>query len=345
MKGAEQSGSKLLSEGSQSGGFAGVPVQSRAAAGGDPQTGSGIPPVRFQELYRNSGATALDLTLEEFADILVEIGAKYLSTETPRDFLAAYSDRTHLASDEACAFYATLRLEELVLARACAKGVERAWEVFLKRYRDKLYRASSAIAREETAGRELADSLYAELFGMSESDGRPRVSKLNSYSGRGSLEGWLRTVLAQEWVNGFRSQRRIASLDEQMEAGAQFEAMKQESEDAPALDSRLESATDEALRALPAEDRYILASYYLDGYTLGEIARVLRVHESTISRRVEKITKALRKRIVRALGVRGMSREQVEEALNADVRDFSLDVRARLIEQQYAQEKGPGIVP
>ena len=40
-----------------------------------------------------------------------------------------------------------------------------------------------------------------------------------------------------------------------------------------------------------------------------------------------------------------MSREQVEEALNADVRDFSLDVRARLIEQQYAQEKGPGIVP
>ena len=57
---------------------------------------------------------------------------------------------------------------------------------------------------------------------MSESDGRPRVSKLNSYSGRGSLEGWLRTVLAQEWVNSFRSQRRIASLDEQMEAGAQF---------------------------------------------------------------------------------------------------------------------------
>jgi len=46
----------------------------------------------------------------------------------------------------------------------------------------------------------------------------------------------------------------------------------------------LESATDEALAALPAEDRVVLAAYYLDGRTLAEVARMLGVHESTISR-------------------------------------------------------------
>ena len=47
-----------------------------------------------------------------------------------------------------------------------------------------------------------------------------------------------------------------------------------------------------------AEDRFILASYYLDGRTLAEIARTLAVHESTISRKLDKLAKSLRKQIV-----------------------------------------------
>ena len=71
--------------------------------------------------------------------------------------------------------------------------------------------------------RELADSLYADLYGTRTADGR-RISKLNSFTGRGSLEGWLRAVLAQEYVNRFRRQQRLVSLEEQVEAGVQFEA-------------------------------------------------------------------------------------------------------------------------
>src|SRR5947209_16364733 len=107
-----------------------------------------------------------------------------------------------------------------------------------------------------------------------------RRSKLDYYMGRGSLEGWLRTVLAQEFVNRYRTQKRLVSLEEEEEAGAQFAAA------APVAiataDSRLETATDQALRALPAEDKFILASYFLDDRTLAEIARMLNVHESTI---------------------------------------------------------------
>jgi RNA polymerase sigma-70 factor, ECF subfamily len=235
-----------------------------------------------------------------------------------------------------------LRLEELALARACAKGTERAWEIFLNRYREKLYGAALAITKEEAAGRELADSVYAELFGTSKGGG-PRVSKLTFYAGRGSLEGWLRTVLAQEFVNRYRSERRLVSLEEQTEAGAHFAAAPAWQPE-PGIDPRLEAATDEALRALGAEDRYILAAHYLDGCNLAEIGRLLRIHESTVSRRIEKIVKALRKRILAGLRERGMSRDQAQEALQADVREISLDVAARL-RQDQAQEKGSGIVP
>jgi len=58
------------------------------------------------------------------------------------------------------------------------------------------------------------------------------------------------------------------------------------------------------------------------------------VHESTISRRMEKTTMSLRKRVVRGLRERGMDASAAEEALAADVRDLTLDVRARLQEKK-----------
>ncbi len=267
------------------------------------------------DLYAIAGAAEYGLGAEEFADVLRGVGTKYLPAGTTEE-------RTDL--------WRGLRLEDLALARACAAGHEQAWEIFLTRYREKLYDAARAITGEDGRGKELADSLYAELYGTSERDGR-RVSKLASYMGRGSLEGWLRSVLAQEFVNRYRQRRRLVSLEEQEEAGVQFEAKQ----DDPALpaDPKLEAATDEALGGLSAEERYVLAAYYLDGRTLAEIGKTLGVHESTISRKVERTAKAVRKAIVDGLRRRGLSERQAEEALESDVRDLRVDVRARLAQE------------
>src|SRR5205814_88189 len=89
-----------------------------------------------------------------------------------------------------------------------------------------------------------------------------------------------------------------------------------------APDRRLEEATDDALAALPAEDRFILASYYLDERTLAEIARILHVHESTISRKLDKLAKSLKKQLLKSLRRKDMSQRQAEEALQVDVRDL-----------------------
>src|SRR5262249_8805784 len=177
--------------------------------------------------------------------------------------------------------------------------------------------------------KELADSLYADLYGLRVNGGE-RISKLGSYMGRGSLAGWLRTVLAQEYVNRYRAGRRLVSLEEQTEAGAQFAASTPEPATAASSDARLEAATDAALASLGAEEKFVLAAYYLDDRTLAEIARTLRVHESTICRKLEKTAKGLRKAILSELMRAGMSRQAAEEALEADVRDLQVKVRERL---------------
>ena len=268
------------------------------------------------ELHARSGCEKFGLARESLAAILCDVGAKHCGA---------------LKSDaEVRAFFQSLRVDELALARACAAGSDPAWEVFLTRYREKLYLSALRIAREDSAARDLADTLYAELYGTSTRDGQ-RVSKLASYSGRGSLEGWLRTVLAQEHVNRYRRTRRLVSLEEESEDGAQFPAPEPEA--VRPSDDRLAQATDEALAALSAEDRTVLSAYYLDGRTLAEIARMLGVHESTISRKLDKLAKSLRKQIVAALGKRGMSRRQAEEALEVDVRDLQVDIRRSLTQE------------
>lgn len=269
------------------------------------------------DLYSKSKGEQLGLTKEQFVVILKSISQKYLPAAVTQQNI----------SD----LYFSLRVEELALARACAAGSERAWEIFMLRYREKLYDIGSYIAKESSAARELADSLYADLYGTSTREGQ-RVSKLASYTGRGSLEGWLRTVMAQEYVNRYRRGRKYVSLDEESEEGAQFAAA--DPEPVVTVDSRLEIATDEALAALPAEDRFILASYHLDGRTLAEIGRTLGVHESTISRRVEKLAKSVRKQILAALGRTGMSRRQAQEAMEVDVRDLRVNIRNRLTQER-----------
>jgi RNA polymerase sigma-70 factor (ECF subfamily) len=270
------------------------------------------------ELYEKSGNSGL--SREQFGVILSEVAAKYLPAEA--------------SARQTAELYASLRVEELALARACAAGHERAWEVFMARYREKLYDIAAYIAKESSAARELADSLYADLYGTTTRDGQ-RISKLASYTGRGSLEGWLRTVMAQEFVNRFRRQRRLVSLDEENEDGAQFAAT--DPEPAVAVDPRVETATDEALSRLAPEDRFLLASHYLDGRTLAEIARTLTVHESTVSRKIDKLAKSLRKQILAALERKGMSRRQAEEALDVDVRDMRLNIRDRVAQETASQ--------
>ena len=151
----------------------------------------GLPDAIIADLYRKAGAERFGLTQQEFSQILEEVRTKYLPVGA--------------SEPEVLDLYRSLRVEELALARACAAGNDAAWDVFLTRYREKLYDAARSIAPSESTARELADSLYAELFGTQTRDGG-RISKLNYYAGRGSLEGWLRMVLAQEYINLFRSQ-------------------------------------------------------------------------------------------------------------------------------------------
>ena len=196
-----------------------------------------------------------------------------------------------------------------------------AWNEFLREFRQPMQQAAIAITRSSSAGEELADSLYAELFGLTQRDG-VRSSPLASYSGRGPLMGWLRATLAQRHVNHHRRTSREDPLDDD-----NFPARVTQPPPETHNLIRLSSAVREVLSALAPEDRFLLSAYFLDGHTLLEIATLLGVHEATVSRRIRKLTDTLHKQLVRKLEARGMSRRAAQEALGTDPRDLSVNLR------------------
>jgi RNA polymerase sigma-70 factor (ECF subfamily) len=240
-------------------------------------------------------------------------------------------DRFRLALEASIARGAeprSLHLDDLALAAACADGLEAAWEHFIREHRPVLYRAADAIDRTGAA-REAADSLYAELFGLTERDGERR-SLLRYFHGRSSLATWLRAVLAQRYVDHLRRARRTEPLPADDDPGgtdlhstrsAGADLVGPSEPDRRRFVATIRLAISSAIGRLPDRDRLRLACYYAQNLTLAQIGRALREHEATTSRHLARTRRALRADVERQLEGNGMSEAEIQECFASLVED------------------------
>ena len=223
-----------------------------------------------------------------------------------------------------------LHAADLELARRCAAGEPAAWDRFVLEYRPVLYRAADALDRSGGA-RELADSLYAELYGLGAA-GRDRQSLLRYFSGKSSLATWLRAVLAQRYVDRLRSQRRLEPLpaDDRTQIRRSRASRRPELVDgrAPADPERARhlqlvmAALGRAVACLAVKDRLRLAYYYVQELTLAEAGRLLGEHEATVSRQLARARRAIRDSVERELrDDHGLTGAQIDECVASVAED------------------------
>lgn len=290
-----------------------------------------VDPSLAARLHQRANAARWHLSVAEFAAALERSAAKIGAVDGPS--LGRALDGLHL--------------DDLALACACERGDDAAWEHFVREHRPLLYRAGTAIAGEY--GRELADSLYAELFGLRERDGA-RQSLFRYFHGRSSLGTWLRSVLAQRHIDAIRSHQRFDPLPDEEDpsplvadtAGPDAEARRQA--------ALVHDALGGALVRLPARDRLRLAWYYREGMTLAQIGRLCQEHEATVSRHLTRTRKALRADVEAQLQRAGLGAGEIDECLAAaavdpgdadlssllpveDVRKNTVDIRSKVEER------------
>jgi len=304
-------------------------VQESAAEEDAEIRASSVPLTLLLDLWMASEAEACGITVEEFGVILASVGAKHNHGLPP----GAVAD-----SRQKETFFRSLRLADLALAHACALGREAAWARFIGLYRSSLVQAAVAITSSTSLGHDLADSLYAELYGLRQSEGERR-SPLASYSGRGSLLSWFRTTLVQRFRDHHRRTHRETELDE-------FDCpAPSPTPPIPAELNVLGIAVEQTLRGLAPEDRFLLSAYFLDRQTLLQIARTLGVHEATISRRLKRLVSDTRKQLLVNLQHGGLSKRAAEETLGADPRDLEINLRRLLQTSQIAPFSNQAAAP
>ncbi len=260
-------------------------------------------------------------------------------------------------------YLSALHLQDLALACACAEGRPDAWDHFVAAFRGYMRSAASAILRcppDSPAACELADSLFADLYGLGE--GANRRSLFRYFHGRSSLKTWLRAVLAQRHIDAIRANRRFTDLDgadgHATLPAAQLAAPRHKSSAGaqPLRDPhRTELVTlfhrtlEVALGLLDTRDKERLRLYYAAEQTLAEIGRKLGEHESSVSRNLERTRRELRQHVEQALrkgsSVDGaspaaaLSDAQIALCFEYAAEDSPIDLDKLLPESQVAVRK------
>ena len=242
-------------------------------------------------------------------------------------------------------FIDEMQADDLCLIIACESGDENAWNDLVERFTATVRSAARSASSNEDAAEDLAQSIWAELYGLrTKKDGKP-ASKLAYYSGRGSLAGWLRAVVAQLAVDVFRKQSRLVQTEEDTDLdrlardaniGEGQPVLARIPTPEESISNRfaqtdMQQALNRAIQELVAEDRLLVKLYYFDNLRLREAGAVLGVHEATASRRLTRIQTDLRKRVAKILiDERGWTPAETEKSFAEVAQHLDTDLEGLL---------------
>jgi RNA polymerase sigma-70 factor len=268
-------------------------------------------------MTRSSEVVLSSLAAQAFSDAHAVHGDLGLQPKGFESQLCLVIDK-HLGPDAPVAtqlsFFRMLRTTDLYLTIACAQPTESAWRRFISTYQKYINEIARFVSPTSDLARELAENLLSDLF-LPDGSGRSRIA---SFDGRQSLATWLRVVISRQAINnsrlkwnGFERGDRAAEIADKASI-VRIEAAIRSNRYEAILSQCLKLASE----SLTDRERLMLLMRYEDGLRLVEIARVLAVHPSGITRQFQHIHLKLQKKIVAVLAMEyHLGPEAIKECL------------------------------
>jgi len=199
-----------------------------------------------------------------------------------------------------------MKSDELLVEEALNGGAE-AFAPIIDRYRDAVFGVSLARLGDFHEAEDAAQDAFVEAY-----------QRLGTLRHPGRLAPWLRSIAIHRCIDRIRARRDVASLDQVgQEAGAIVE-------DGGKRDLRDEVM--DAVSRLPKAQRETTALFYINGYSVDEVAAIQEVPAGTVKRRLHDARERLKEEMV----------EMVENTLkaNAPAEDFAGRVFAILVRRR-----------
>lgn len=156
-----------------------------------------------------------------------------------------------------------------------------AFEQLYKTY----YRVLLGIALRYSRGREEAEDILQDAF-------IKIFNNLDSFSGSGSFEGWMKRIVQNTAINHYRGTMKF---DLHITIDAYHEVAEETFSDFEWMDAKQILAL---LNKLPEGYRMIINLYYIDGYKHREIAELLGISEGASKSQLFKAKAYLKKLIL-----------------------------------------------
>jgi RNA polymerase sigma-70 factor, ECF subfamily len=169
-----------------------------------------------------------------------------------------------------------------------AKGDEMAYRLFYDEYYDRLRRYLLVV----TAGNEDAarDALQSALLRV--------VKHIRKFSNEHEFWGWLTVLAKTAFFDQTRKRKRYWSFLERFTRHAEIE----ESVDTHAdSDGQLLTLLEQSLTTLPADEKELIESKYLEGASIREIAEEFQTTEKAVESRLVRIRRKLKASLLESL--------------------------------------------
>jgi len=171
--------------------------------------------------------------------------------------------------------------DELVVARVLG-GETALFEIIMRRYNQRLYRAARAIVRDEAQAEDVMQAAYVRAY-----------EHLRQFSGSAPFGAWLTRIAVNEALGRLRRARHFAELDEKGEGMDRFASTLPDPEQAAAT-SEARGLLEALIDHLPESNRAVLMLRDVEGMSTSETAAALDISEENVKVRLHRARRSLR---------------------------------------------------
>jgi RNA polymerase sigma-70 factor (ECF subfamily) len=171
---------------------------------------------------------------------------------------------------------------DLYLASACSAGEPAAITAFSRRYLSRLESYLSRFSDFSALFDEVRATLEDKLLLSTEGGSPPRI---HQYTGRGSLEAWVAMAAQRRMLSVLRANGRAAQSNATEDLwDVWLAASGMERDQSLRFAETIKETLRRIIQSLPVRQRTILRLSIVEDVSLSQIARMLKVHQSTVSR-------------------------------------------------------------
>ncbi len=187
-----------------------------------------------------------------------------------------------------------LSMEDSEVVRRILAGEIELFEIIMRRYNQRLYRAARAILGDDIEAEQVMQEAYFLAY-----------THLAQFAGKAKFSTWLTKIAAHEAVARLRRRSRFVDFDSfaESEKGKRMLSTAERTPEQKVLNNELKNLIEAAVENLPELYRSVLVMRDVEGLDTAETAECLDISEETVKTRLHRARALMRKQLYERAGV------------------------------------------